>query len=129
MIERRRMWMVGLGAVGSWLVLGLGTAAANAEDMAVTAAPTAMVRIEAPATAAPELTPGVVEGLKRLYARDYTGAVSRFSAAVEADPGDPAARYYLGYSYYRMGDFGQARTAFAEAYRIDPHYSPEPKAP
>jgi Flp pilus assembly protein TadD len=152
MTNGRRIRMVGLGTAGLWLVAGLGVAAASADDMAPQMAPvsasmavpetatmadTAPMQASAPPAAAPDtgamsapaFSAGVVEGLRHLYARDYGNAVNSFAAAAEADPQDPAARYYLGYAYYRMGDFGQARTAFAEAYRIDPHFSPEPKAP
>lgn len=130
MMDGRRMRMVGPGAAALWLVLGLGAVAAHADEMAPAATPAALVPVEAPTTTAvTTLSPAVVKGLGRLYARDYAGAVDRFAAAAEADPQDPAARYYLGYAYYRMGDFGRARTAFAEAYRLDPHFSPESKSP
>jgi TolA-binding protein len=133
---------------GIGLALGLAVGTAHAGDMTATTVSTtpagpaeapmdapmgtsmnapAAAPVESPMQAA--LSPGVVEGLKHLFARDYSGAVDRLSAAAQADPRDPAAHYYLGYTYYRMGDFGQARTAFAEAYRLDPHFSPEPKAP
>jgi Flp pilus assembly protein TadD len=130
MIDGRRMRTVWLG-VGIGLVLGAGAASAHAADMAPTTVSTTTASAEAPQESPmqADLSARVVEGMRRLFAHDYSGAVDRLSAAAEADPNDPAARYYLGYTYYRMGDFGQARTAFAEAYRIDPHFSPEPKAP
>lgn len=131
MIEGRRMRTVWLGAAGIGLALGLGAASAHAAEMTPTAVSTTTASAEAPMESPMQaaLSAGVIEGMKRLFAHDYSGAVDRLTAAAEADPSDPAARYYLGYTYYRMGDFGQARTAFAEAYRLDPHFSPEPKVP
>jgi len=131
MIEGRRMRTVWMGAAGIGLALGLAAGTAHAGDMAATAVSTTTASAEAPMESPMQaaLSAGVVEGMKRLFAHDYSGAVDRLTAAAQADPEDAAAHYYLGYTYYRMGDFGQARTAFAEAYRLDPHFSPEPSAP
>jgi TolA-binding protein len=76
--------------------------------------------------AAPKLSPAVTAALNAYYHGDYSGAEQRLHAAAAADPADPAAPYFLGYTYYRMGEFAKSRTAFAQAYKMDPHFSPEP---
>ncbi len=68
----------------------------------------------------------VGEGLSLYYKGDYRGAANLFAAAVSADPNDMSARYYLGYSHYRMGEFVKARKNFERAYRINPEYTPVP---
>jgi Flp pilus assembly protein TadD len=139
MTNASRMLTAGLALA---LALGAGTAARAADAMPEVAtgppmtseaamAPEAAMNPEAatapeaaPAPANQALRPEVAEGIRRLNARDYADAVRSLTAAVGSDPTDAAARYYLGYAYYRMGDFSQARAAFAGAYRADPHYSP-----
>jgi len=78
--------------------------------------------------AALKLSPAVTAALNAYYHGDYSGAEQRLHAAAAADPADPAAPYFLGYTYYRVGDFAKSRTAFAQAYKVDPHFSPEPPA-
>lgn len=108
---------------------------AAAMPAAPMAAPEAAPAAAAPAgtaqpvpQAAPRLSPAVTAALNAYYHGDYTGAANRLHAAAAADPADPAAPYFLGYTYYRLGDFAKARTAFARAYQVDPHFSPEPPA-
>jgi len=121
--------------------------AATPEDVQPEATPvTAMAEPTAamPAQAAPEASPSeampvlaakapafgkaVAAALNDYYHGDFRGAADRLNAAAAANPADPAAPYFLGYTYYRMGEFAKSRTAFAQAYRIDPHFSPEPPA-
>jgi Flp pilus assembly protein TadD len=106
-----------------------GTATIVMAEPAAQPAPQATPPVSSePAEAAPVLGPAVAEGVKRLNAGDAAGAVERLRAAAAADPGNAAARYYLGYAFYRMGDFAQARAAFTAAYRADPGFSPVPPA-
>jgi Tfp pilus assembly protein PilF len=58
------------------------------------------------------------------YAKKYRPAVKHLSKAVEADPNNAAAYYYLGYTYYLQKKHALAREAFAKAYALDPDYSP-----
>jgi TolA-binding protein len=81
-----------------------------------------------PAAKAPAFGKAVAAALNDYYHGDFRGAADRLNAAAAANPADPAAPYFLGYTYYRMGEFARSRTAFAQAYRIDPHFSPEPPA-
>lgn len=105
---------------------------AMADPGAAPAAVTATVPAKAPAAPAPEAAPSlsqaVAAGLNAYNAGDYATAAKRLEAAAAGDPGDPAAPYFLGYTYYRMGEFAQSRAAFARAYQTDPNYSPEPPA-
>jgi TolA-binding protein len=102
---------------------------AAAMPTAPMAGPEAMAPAGHPAhQAAPKLSPAVTAALNAYYHGDYSGAEQRLHAAAAADPADPAAPYFLGYTYYRMGEFAKSRTAFAQAYKMDPRFSPEPPA-
>jgi Flp pilus assembly protein TadD len=144
MMDPNRFLTVGLALAA--LTLGTGAVAGAADAMAPEAAApeagTATIVMAEPAAqtapamatepapeAAPVLGPAVAEGVKRLNAGDAAGAVERLRAAADADPGNAAARYYLGYAFYRMGDFARARRAFTAAYQADPDFSPVPAAP
>jgi len=84
----------------------------------------------APATSNP--TP-VALGVTALRAGRYEVAVSELSRAVESDPEDAAAHYYLGYTYHlmskqKLAEPELARKAAAEieqAYRLQPSFKPE----
>jgi Flp pilus assembly protein TadD len=76
----------------------------------------------------PAMTAAVAAALNDYYHGDYMGAADRLNAAAALNPADPAAPYFLGYTYYRMGEFAKSRAAFARAYKVDPHFSPEPPA-
>jgi Flp pilus assembly protein TadD len=74
-----------------------------------------------------ELAPvseSVSQGLRFFYQGDFSTAVARFSAAIQANPDDTGARYYLGYTYYQLDEFAQSRAAFQEAYSRDPSFTP-----
>ncbi len=66
----------------------------------------------------------VARGLREYYQGDFVGAADYFSQAISENPDDVAARFYLGYSHYRLGEHQQARAAFVSAYAIDPGFSP-----
>jgi tetratricopeptide (TPR) repeat protein len=108
------------------------SAAMPAETPAATPAPApAMAAPPAPEAHAPRgaaFSQAVAAALNDYYHGDYAGAADRLNAAASADPADPAAPYFLGYTYYRLGDFAKSRAAFAQAYQVDPHFSPEPPA-
>ena len=87
----------------------------------------ANARMNAPGMASSGTVSEVVkEGLRLYYQGDYQGAAGLFSAAISANPNDMAARYYLGYAHYRMGEFERARKNFEGAYLIDPTFTPVP---
>ena len=71
-------------------------------------------------------------GLKAYAQRRYAQAEIEFRKAVEADPASAAAHFYLGYTYYKMGEPAlrmnpnkeKARTEFAKAFELDPAFKP-----
>jgi len=77
---------------------------------------------------APAFSAAIQKALNAYYRGDFAGAADMLNAAAATDPADPAAPYFLGYTYYRMGEFAKSRTAFAQAYQVDPKFSPEPPA-
>jgi Flp pilus assembly protein TadD len=101
---------------------------AMADPGAAPTAVTATVPAAAQSKTAPAVSAAVSAGLNAYNAGDYATAAKRLEAAASGDPADPAAPYFLGYTYYRMGEFAQSRAAFARAYQTDPEYSPEPPA-
>lgn len=125
MMDGRRILTIWLCAAALGFSVTLARAAEAAPDPASGQSPGQAMA----APQAPTFAPAVMDGIQHLYAHDYRGAVERLSAAAQADPKDAAAHYYLGYAYYRLGRFEQARTSFAAAYEADPHFSPEPAQP
>lgn len=67
------------------------------------------------------------KGLRHYFQQHYQPAATEFEEAIHINPDDARAYYFLGYSYYRLGQFQQARAAFEQAYEMDPQYSPIPK--
>jgi Flp pilus assembly protein TadD len=71
-------------------------------------------------------------GLNAFRRRQFGKAEIEFRKAVDADPGNAAAHFYLGYTYYKIVeprrpfDPGKQRAAqeFAKAYELDPGFKP-----
>jgi tetratricopeptide (TPR) repeat protein len=88
----------------------------------------------ASATAAPaaSATDSVAAGLAAYHRRRFTRAAAEFEKALEADPQNAAAAWYLAYTYYKIAepkrpfDPGKQKAAdmFAKAYALDPHFQP-----
>jgi tetratricopeptide (TPR) repeat protein len=84
--------------------------------------------IPAPGAAAPHLDAGIAAFKKRRF----TAARAEFDKAEAADPQSAAAAYYLGYTYYKMGepsrrmnsDKQKAKELFAKAFALDPTFRP-----
>jgi tetratricopeptide (TPR) repeat protein len=80
------------------------------------------------ATAAPHLDAGIAAFKKRRF----SAARAEFEKAETADPQSAAAAYYLGYTYYKMGepsrrmnaDKQKAKELFAKAFSLDPAFRP-----
>ena len=78
--------------------------------------------------AAPHLDAGIAAFKKRRFA----AARAEFEKAEAADPQSAAAAYYLGYTYYKMGEPSRrmnankekAKELFAKAYGLDPTFRP-----
>ena len=69
------------------------------------------------------------EGLAHYAQHDYAGAIKILEQALQEHAQDVRVLFYLGYAYYKHGDFEDARASFDEAYRLNPEFSPLPKAP
>jgi tetratricopeptide (TPR) repeat protein len=103
--------------------------AATAPEPAAATAPAAPVAPPATATAAaPYIDAGIAAFKKRHFAR----AKAEFEKAEEADPQSAAAAYYLGYTYYKIGEPSKrmnankekAKELFAKAFSLDPAFTP-----
>lgn len=82
--------------------------------------------------AAPAAVPHLDAGIAAFKKRRFSAARTEFEKAGEADPQSAAAAYYLGYTYYKMGEPSRrmnankekARELFAKAYGLDPGFRP-----
>lgn len=59
-------------------------------------------------------------GVSRLDAGDADGARERFAAATAVAPAYAPAYYHLGRALHRLGQIGDARTAFTKAQQLNP---------
>ena len=97
------------------------------------AAPPAVSAVDRPAAppsaaADPHLGAGIAAFKKRRFA----AARAEFEKAEAADPQSAAAAYYLGYTFYKMGEPSKrmnankekARDLFAKAFSLDPTFRP-----
>lgn len=99
-----------------------------------TAAPEAAVK-PAPAaspTASAQAAGPIAEGIAAFRKRHFAAARAAFEKAVEADPQSAAAAFYLGYTYYKIGEpprrmnanKEKAKELFAKAFSLDPTFKP-----
>jgi Flp pilus assembly protein TadD len=71
-------------------------------------------------------------GLKAFARHRYAQAEVEFRKAVDADANSASAHFYLGYTYYKMGEPTlrldanklKARDEFAKAFELDPAFTP-----
>lgn len=71
-------------------------------------------------------------GIAAFKKRRFSAARSEFEKAQEADPQSAAAAYYLGYTFYKLGEPSRrmnankekARELFAKAFTLDPTFAP-----
>lgn len=90
--------------------------------------PTAEAGAAPSSAAAAHLEAGIAAFKKRRFA----AARSEFEKAQEADPQSAAAAYYLGYTFYKLGEPSRrmnankekARELFAKAFALDPTFAP-----
>jgi TolA-binding protein len=86
----------------------------------------------APAASAAAVQTDIDAGLALFKKRHFKQAEVEFQKAVDADPGNAAATFYLGYTVYKIAeprrpfDPGKRRAAelFAKAYELDPSFRP-----
>jgi len=84
------------------------------------------------AKAAPEATGPIAEGLAAFRRHKFAKARAAFEKAVDADPQSAAAAFYLGYTYYKLGEPShrlnankeKAKELFAKAFSLDPAFKP-----
>ena len=90
--------------------------------------------VTAPASSATTMSSdeAIQAGLKLYKKRRFRQAVAEFQRAVDADPQNAAAHYYLGYTIYKIAeprrpnDPGKQQSAehFARAYELNPNFKP-----
>ena len=102
------------------------------------APPATPVQEPAPAVKAADLpSPGpananIQSGIAAFKKRRFAAARTEFEKAWAADPQSAAAAYYLGYTYYKLGEPSRrmnenkekARELFAKAFSLDPAFRP-----
>ncbi|HVM32845.1 MAG TPA: PorV/PorQ family protein [bacterium] len=62
----------------------------------------------------------IQQGMTFFNSRDFKGALDRFRAAIEAEPGNADAYRKSGDCYLQLGDKADAVTAFRKAYQLNP---------
>ena len=85
------------------------------------------MKAEGPAAAA------IAAGQAAFKKRRFRAAQADFEKALAADPQSAAAAFYLGYTFYKLGEPSRrmnankekARELFAKAYTLDPAFAPD----
>jgi len=67
------------------------------------------------------------QGLNQYFQKDYAGAVENFTESIKINPDNAKAYFFIGYAYYKQGEFTKAGESFEKAYALDPRYSPIPQ--
>ena len=86
----------------------------------------------APTASAAPSSPALAAGLAAFRKKRFAAARAEFEKAVAADPQSAAAAFYLGYTYYKIGEPSRrmdankqkARELFAKAFSLDPAFRP-----
>jgi len=95
--------------------------------------PAATAPVAPPATAsAGPAAPYIDAGIAAFKKRRFAAARADFEKAEAADPQSAAAAYYLGYTYYKIGEPSRrmnankekAKELFAKAFSLDPAFNP-----
>jgi tetratricopeptide (TPR) repeat protein len=79
-----------------------------------------------------EVSGPIEEGLTAFKRHHFAAAKAAFEKAEEADPQSAAAAFYLGYTYYKLGEPShrmnankeKAKELFAKAFSLDPSFKP-----
>jgi tetratricopeptide (TPR) repeat protein len=99
------------------------------------AAPAASA-VDHPATPPPAAgvaDPHLAAGIAAFKKRRFAAARAEFEKAEAADPQSAAAAYYLGYTFYKIGEPSKrmnankekAKELFAKAFSLDPAFRPD----
>jgi tetratricopeptide (TPR) repeat protein len=86
----------------------------------------------APPATATSAAPYIDAGIAAFKKRHFAAAKSDFEKAEAADPQSAAAAFYLGYTYYKIGEPSKrmnankekAKELFARAFSLDPAFNP-----
>jgi len=105
--------------------------AATAPEPPATTAPATPVAPPATASAG-AAGPYIDAGIAAFKKRRFAAARADFEKAEAADPLSAAAAYYLGYTYYKIGEPSRrmnankekAKELFAKAFSLDPAFNP-----
>jgi tetratricopeptide (TPR) repeat protein len=92
----------------------------------------ALKAADLPAVASSAATAHLDAGIAAFKKRRFAAARGEFEKAEAADPQSAAAAYYLGYTYYKMGEPSRrmnaskekAKELFAKAFTLDPAFRP-----
>jgi tetratricopeptide (TPR) repeat protein len=100
--------------------------------------PPAVTAPAAPSPAAPPAAtsaadPHLGAGIAAFKKRRFAAARAEFEKAEAADPQSAAAAYYLGYTFYKLGEPSRrmnankerAKELFAKAFTLDPVFRPD----
>lgn len=95
-------------------------------------APSSVTATELPAPPSGAAAPHLDAGIAAFKKRRFAAARAEFEKAEAADPQSAAAAYYLGYTYYKMGEPSRrmnankekAKELFAKAFSLDPAFRP-----
>jgi Tfp pilus assembly protein PilF len=106
--------------------------AATAPEPAAATAPATPVAPSATATSAGSAAPYIDAGIASFKKRHFAKAKAEFEKAEAADPQSAAAAFYLGYTYYKIGEPSKrmnankekAKELFARAFSLDPAFNP-----
>ena len=106
-------------------------AAAPAAPPPVPATP-GVTASDLPASPSGAATPHLDSGIAAFKKRRFAAARAEFEKAEAAEPQSAAAAYYLGYTYYKMGEPSRrmnankekAKELFARAFTLDPAFRP-----
>ena len=87
---------------------------------------------EPPAASAAASQSEIDEGLALFKRKRFAAAKRHFQAAVDANPNDAAATFYLAYTVYKIAEpkrpfhpeKQQAAELFDKAYELDPNFKP-----
>jgi tetratricopeptide (TPR) repeat protein len=99
--------------------------------LAPQAPPPAAAAAEPPAVTA-ATDPYVSAGIAAFKKRRFAAARAEFEKAEAANPQSAAAAYYLGYTFYKLGEPSKrmnankekAKELFAKAFQLDPAFTP-----
>jgi len=94
--------------------------------------PPGVTATELPAPPSGATAPHLDAGIAAFKKRRFAAARAEFEKAEANDPQSAAAAYYLGYTYYKMGEPSKrmnankekAKELFAKAFSLDPTFRP-----